>query len=530
MVILSLKTGLRLLAKKQHQDLYNLSLSALQANPKDPLAFFFIGHIAEDTGALNKAVELYDKASALAPDNARYLAYSARAHLHMGQRTIAKTRADQAAKTDTNDALVCDILGRVYSQCGFHELALPHYEKAVFLNPKWPAFWFNLAAAYQFLGQIDASKTAYLRAIELDEAFAQAWYGLVGLSRQSRNDHDQYLPRLKSLFYASKTVEQKLIFGHTIAKILEDIGEFEQSFKWLSRAKADKQQSLAIGPRDIEVEFTPFHTLPRGKVKDVGTLARRLIFVVGLPRTGTTLLTRILSSHSHIKSAGEVNLFAEFLQRELAHHGANGGAILDAAHRYHVGQAYLSQLAHLDDGKTWIIDKTPINFKYIGWIHNIFPEAKILVLRRGAMDSCLSNYRQVFASQNPQFHYTYDLENTGRYFIGFYHLMARFKDHLPNTALQEIVYEELVKIPKPVIQSLLAFLGLEWQEACLNFKNNPAAVDTASSVQVRQALHQNAVGRYLKYGDCLAPLKAVLEAGGIPLFYPDTKGNAPGGV
>jgi hypothetical protein len=238
-----------------------------------------------------------------------------------------------------------------------------------------------------------------------------------------------------------------------------------------------------------------------------------------MPRTGTTLVERVLSSHEKVFAAGELPDFSLVLKRITA---TAGNMVLDpatlraaaAADGGAMGEAYLQSTRPRTGHTAHFIDKMPLNFFYAGLIHRALPNARIICLRRNPLDTCLSNFRQLFATRFPYYRYAYDLLDTGRYYALFDALMAHWRELMPDH-YREVHYEDLVANPEGEARKLLDFCGLEWDPQCLRFFENPTPVATASSIQVRSPLYSSSVGRWKHYAEELAEVTALLSALGI---------------
>jgi hypothetical protein len=220
------------------------------------------------------------------------------------------------------------------------------------------------------------------------------------------------------------------------------------------------------------------------------------IFILGMPRSGSTLIEQILASHPGVQGGDERPDFPELLE-------ALGGDF--AA----LGAAYVERCRALAPGAARLTDKLPGNFRHAGAIHLALPKARIIHSRRAAADTCLSCFTKLFRGEQA---YTYDLGELGRYYRAYARLMAHWRAVLPASVFLEVDYEELVGDPETQTRRLLAHCGLEWDSACLAFHQTRRAVRTASAAQVRQPLHRGAIGRWRRYETLLAPLLAELEA------------------
>ncbi|HVK81441.1 MAG TPA: sulfotransferase [Verrucomicrobiae bacterium] len=508
----------RLIARGEHKKAHELCLRALGETPNDPQAFFVLGVIANENGAYAKAAELFEKAAPYLPDNARLHAQHARALAFLHRAEAARAAAERASAAAPEDALTLDTIGVVLSRAGMHAEALDFFARATAKAPHAAAFHLNLAASQQFSGHFHEAETSYRRAYALDPKLERALSAIPHLRKQTRDDN--LIAELRAAFAAAgDNLERRLHLGHALSKSLEDIGAYQESLEVLRDAKGGGVRFLAPAAQRDQAVFVAAARITAAPQR-AGHPSEEPIFIVGLPRTGTTLTDRILSSHPDIFSAGELGAFALVVKRMtqttsrfvLDAEALDKAAALDPAE---LGEAYLGATRPRTGHTARFIDKMPLNFFYAGLIHRALPRARIICLRRNPMDSCLSNYRQLLGIGGSSYDYTFDLASTARYYAAFDRLVAHWRQTLPATHFTEVWYEDLVRDLEPNARRLVEFTGLPWDARCLDFHENTAPVATASSVQVRRPLYTNALNRWRFYGDALTPLGAALQAEGI---------------
>jgi hypothetical protein len=316
-------------------------------------------------------------------------------------------------------------------------------------------------------------------------------------------------------------VDAELHLCHALAKHSENAGQYADSFSLLQRGKRRKRASLRYS---IEDDAALFEAVRQAATPEFlraasgGFASREPIFIVGMPRTGTTLIERILSSHSSVFAAGELSDFSLAVKRAAR---TPSKLVLDpptirAAGNLDfsaLGQAYIESTRPRTGHTPHFIDKMPLNFLYVGLIHRALPNAKIIGVRRNALDTCLSNYRQLFATSFPYYNYAYELLDVGRFYLLFDELMHYWRAQLGDRYFQ-VHYEAVVSDTEREAKRLLEFCELPWEAACLRFHENTAPVATASSVQVRQPIYRTSMERWRKYERELAPLRELLEREG----------------
>ena len=508
----------RNLGSGQWSEADRLAREVLSTDPGNAEACFITGVAALERRDLAEAITALKRAVERDAAKSEHWVHLARA-LSVAQRTSdAIAAAEHAAKLRPSDALSLDTLGVIFSRAEQHEKAVPWFAQAVQLRPDNAAFKFNLASSLKFLGRFSEAEIAYDACIEADPRFWKAYPARSQLLRQTpQRNHVEYLRQ--RIAQPALPAEAQLNLHLALAKELEDLEQPREAFRETTAGKSAMRRTLDYATDQDSRIFEALHrafpaiannALPHHPPDGP-------IFVVGMPRTGTTLVERILSSHPLMQSVGESQNFPRAVKRAAATPSSNvldvqtlqRGAVSDPAG---VAAHYLHSMR--PKSGTRFIDKLPMNFLYAGFIRAALPGARVICLRRHPLDACLSNFRQLFALNFPYYRYAYDLLDTGRYYVMFDRLIAHWQRVLPGTIL-EIGYEDLVSDPEPQVRRLLDFCGLDWSEACLRMERNASPVSTASAVQVRRPINRDSVGRWKAVEPELKELQALLKQAGV---------------
>lgn len=501
------------------REAHGLCLQALAANSRSAAAYALLGEIAADQRAFDKAVDLFQRALAIEPRNAAWGADLARSLIGLNRETPALVAARQALALGPSEARVFDTLGVVFSRVGQQAEAATCFRQAHRLAPTHPGYLLNLGWAEQYLGDFAAAEQAWRACIALDPDNDRAISALVQMVPQTADDH--FTSSLERQFgRAAGDADRQLRIGHALAKTLEDQGDAVGAFDWLVRAKAGKARAATgVAGWQAELFAAAQATSPRPATTPAGCPSAEPVFVFGLPRSGTTLVERIITSHPAVVSAGEpmdLAIIARRLAgaptRELID-GPTIGAVPPGA-LADLGAGYVAAIRARNPGGDRFTDKTPLNFLFAGLIHAALPQARMVCLRRHPVDSCLAIFRQVFATGFAYYDWVYSLETTGRFYLAFADLVAHWRATLPADRFREVAYEDVVADPEGQARAMLAWLGLPWDDAALTPHENAAPVSTASAAQVRRPVYASSVGRWKRYGDRLKPLTDILVAGG----------------
>lgn len=509
--------ALQLIRQRRLKEAHACLAQLLEHQPDHADSYFLLGVINLEYGQVHKSIRLMEKAVSLHAKD-EYLAHLAKGYSLTGALEKAKSIAQALPAENIQQALTLDTLGVALSRVGLHQLALSYFQRAVALQANKASYFYNLGVSLKFIGDFPAAKAAFEQALQLEPDYYQAHYAYSDLAMTS--DASGRISQLQQVKSKLQSTDALLHIGHALAKEYEAVSDYPSAMAELHHAKRIKSQALAYQvEEDLPLFAASIQNASRPVKVTAGNPSAEPIFILGMPRSGTTLVERILSSHTEVLSAGELQDFGLAVKELTA---TSSTKVLDtdtlaAAYDldFHaLGQSYLERSRVITGSKERFIDKLPFNFFYIDLIRRALPNAKIICMMRHPVDTCLGNYRALFSLGSPYYRYAFQLKHTARFYAAF-HQLALFwqQQNLANFRLQS--YEELVQNPKQQITELLQFCDLSWQEACLHSEQNQAPVSTASKVQVREPLNTKSVGRWQKYQPMLEPLLQQLRTEGI---------------
>lgn len=506
----------RALEARRYGEVETACAALLRRDPNNASAHYLLGVAAFEQGRLAAATAAFERAVSLEPAEARHRARLAATLEISGAAGAARQAARAASELVSSDAQALDTLGVVLTRVGDYRPAVGLFERAVAAQPRNIEGLHNLGWGRQYVGDFPGAVQAYRSALALDPADFRAWQALAALETQTPERNAA--STLETLFArAGGDWRRRLFLGHALAKTYEDLGEWGGSLDWLNRGKAGARDHISYDDAGEQAAFAAAERT--GRAAGSGVLGAP-VFVVGLPRTGTTLVERILSSHPRVASAGELMAFPRLVKRLTATAGgrtwdARSFAAADGVEPARLGAAYLEALRDRAGRTELVIDKLPFNMLFAGLIHRALPNARIVCVRRDPMDAVLSNYRQLFAG-GALHAYAFDLARTARYVAMAERLMDGWRERLPADRWLEVRYEDVIADLEGQSRRMLAFLGLPFDRAVLDFHLNERGVQTASMVQVRRPIHDQSVGRWRRYpAEMLAPAIEALRAGGL---------------
>ena len=485
---------------------YNISISL---NPKNSEAYNNKGLCLKKMGDFEGALENFKLAIKINPhfsdvyNNIGNLYYELKSF-----KDAEKIWSDGLKVSPTDIVLLRNLGTLLFEKKGEISLSKKNFEKILALSPNKPFALNYLGMIYKSEGKIDEAEDYFKKAIEADSNYSESYYNLSYLKKF--NKQNNFLRKLEKL-YSSKQVfeEDKVYICFSLAKAFDDLGKYSLSYKYLSEGNLLRKKLIGYNINKDKKLFSKiyknFKQLQNDNLKlpDYNNLNNKVpIFILGMPRSGTTLVEQIISTHSKVFGAGELNILSNSIYKlDILNNKVSEDLLLKLRNNY---------LAHINEFNTsrkMVVDKLPANYLWIGLIFTIFPNAKVIHVKRNAVATCWSNYTKYYS--NPGIGFVYSLGDLGKYYKMYLEMINYWDNHFPGK-IHSLNYETLTEEPINEIRNLISYLDLKWEDECLKFYKNPRIVKTASSLQVRQKIYKGSSRKWLNYSQFLSKLEKEL--------------------
>ena len=498
----------------------------LKAKPTDIAAIRMMAELAGRLGRYKDSENLLRRALELAPGFTAARANLATVLYRQNRAADALEILDSLLDGEPENLPQQNLRAAALGRLGGFEEALRLYEQVLAKTPNQPKVWMSYGHTLKTVGRLEEGVAAYRRALALVPTLGEAWWSLANLKTVAFADED-LVAMEAALADRGLKLEDRFHLHFALGKALEERRDAERAFAHYAEGNRLRHDMMGYDPEDVtNLVRRTRRVYSRGFIAErqgFGATAPDAIFILGMPRAGSTLVEQILASHPLVEGTMELPDLPVLAARLGRWRGGEGKefypetvAALDAAAAAALGEEYLERTRiQRKTDRPFFIDKLPNNWVHTGFIHLIMPNAKIIDARRHPLDCGFSNFKQHYAHGQG---FSYALSDMGRYYSDYVDLMAHFDRLLPGR-VHRVIHERLVEDPEPEVRRLLAYLGLDFDPACLRFHENKRAVRTASSEQVRRPINREGIGQWRAYEPWLGPLKEAL--GPVLDAYPD---------
>ena len=511
-----LEQATRLFAQGQFREAEKQAQSLLQENSRDVNAALLLARIAINARCYDDAEQLLVRITEIAPGFVAAWHDLGSVLKELNRFEEAVKALQEAVRLDPANAVTHYFYGAALAMAAQPEAAIEAYRKAVDLDPDLSGAYLGLGHVLKTVGDQDGGVAAYRRAIELRPDFGEIYYSLSNLKTFKFSDQE-IAGMEERVGNNALPIDCQVHFAFSLGKAYEDKADYAAAFRYYELANRRHRETIAYDPVQTEVAHEKIRKAFSLEFFEhqaqMGTGCRDPdpIFILGLPRSGSTLLEQILASHSLVDGTSElpdISMIAQSVTNKA--HGRTfpmSMPELTSEELTALGKQYLSQTQRHRGSAPFFTDKMPNNFAYVGFIKAILPNAKIIDARRHPMDSCVGCFKQHFAKGQT---FTYDLFELGEFYLEYERMMNHWDAVLPGQVLH-VEYENVVSDLETQVRRLLEFCGLEFEQSCVNFHETKRAVRTASSEQVRQPIYQGSLATWKRFGSDLDVLREVLD-------------------
>lgn len=504
-------------AKARHQaghlqEAEALYISILNKYPSYKDAMYLLGVIAGQVGQHELAIVRFQQALAIKPSFAEAHNNLGFALQQLGRMEDAIHHYKQALTINPDFVEAYINMGDTLNELGRYEDAISRFKQALVIQPKYAEAHYNIGTILQELGQEEDAILQYEQALAIKPDIAKAHYNITLIK-----PNQEQVPIIEQFLASPMTSEEDVInYHYALSNIFNDAKSYSKAFEHASKGNSKKRSFITYDSKKhsafvnnlIQVYSKDYFQEKSGHGSD----SELPVFILGMPRSGTTLVEQIVSSHLQVHGAGELD-YLQSIEKQIAEQFETSNyypkciSLCDESDVLRYSAIYLEALGDYPTDIKRITDKAPSNFLRIGLIKTLFPKARIIHCQRNALDICTSIFLNYFTKE---IEYSFDLTEIGQYYLDYEKIMAHWRIIFADD-IYEVQYEELVTDQENISHQLIEYLGLDWDKACLDFHKSKRAVKTASNLQVRQPIYTKSVERWKRYEQHLASLIDILE-------------------
>ena len=487
----------------------------IKKKPEYLILYNLLGSAYQNLGEYNLAKNIFIKGNKMDPNNIAIMNNLANIYKNTGEIELAENLFNKIIqkKPDYINAYVN--YGNLKRDNNDFEAAIKLYIKAIEINDKIPIALYSLALAYQGVGKFAEAVTFANKALLIDPKFTQADM-LISQSTKYKPGNQHFIDMNSKINSLDLNDNQKVNLLFALAKANEDLDDIEKSFKNFNRGNQIKRNSISF---NIDDEIKLFNSIKNGfvgvnmnSVSDNKTGNKNIIFILGMPRSGTSLVEQIITSHSEVFGAGELSLLTKIVKENLIDNNTISKnkiheLISDVSFTNHLRKDYYDNLKRFNSSKNFITDKAPLNFRWIGVIKILFPNAKIIHCSRNSKDNFLSLYKNFFEGG---LNFSYNQKELGIYYNLYTELINFWNLEFPGSMF-EAKYEKIIEKPEQQIRDIIKFCNLTWEEQCVTFYKNKTPIKTMSTSQARKPIYSTSVNSYEKFLPFLDDLNKIIK-------------------
>lgn len=496
-------------------DAAQILIAHLRQHPNEPRGLAELGRTAMRLGALGQAEHFLRRAIAAGMAGLEVRRELASV-LNQQERLDTAHAMFEALEKESDDPAIPGVRAIILEKLGRHEEALALRQRIVERRPERPPHWIGYGHSLRAAGRVDDAVAAYRKAAEIDFEFGEAWWGLASIKRRIFTDED--IETMRKGLAIAIDVRNSAPLHFSLARALHDRGRYDEAFTHYAEGNRQRAESLGYDASELTAEVDEVERTADGafvSALEGAPVGEAIpIFIVCLPRSGSTLLEQMLGSHPDIEPVGELPYVPAIL-RSLMEMATRRGKItvpqaiarLSPEQAAAMGQDYLRRASlHRKTGRPFFVDKLPHNWSNILFIRRILPQARFIDIRRNAMDCCFSNFTQSFSSAHAS---SFALRDIGRCYVDYVRMMSHLDAVAPGL-VHHVGYEALIEAPEEQIRAALDHVGVGWDPAVLEFHRLERVIRTPSSEQVRRPLNREGVDIWKPYALWLGPLRETL--------------------